>query len=116
MHFFDRFGLKIFVHEVEHGHVEQFLSPDIRLMLLIYLHVGDILRCYLYFRRMRWTPKNGAQQFFDEGRAGKHAAYFRPSHRVLVSYWCQPLSSGNTSCLLFSKVSGLGTPIHTETV
>jgi len=64
----------VLVHKVEHSPLTQFVGPDIRLALLVYLHIGDVIVRYLHFRRVWRAPEGGAQKLFGERRLAKDAA------------------------------------------
>ena len=102
-----RLRLKVFVHHIEHVPVQHLFGPDVRLVLLIDLHVGDVRRSDLYLRRMRWGPEHCAKQLFGERGLGQQPGHLAKSHHVLFTYRRHPEGAGNATVLICHEVAHL---------
>ncbi len=92
----ERLTLEVLVHEIEHGPLTQLMRQDIRLVLLVDLHVGSVLVGYFDLRRMRRAPEGGPHQLLGERRLAHQAGHFAESHHVLLGYGRDPLGRGAT--------------------
>ncbi len=109
-------GLAVLVHQVEQRHLEQLFGPDVRLVLLVHLHVGDVLGRHLDLGGMRRAPEDGAQEVLDEGRLSQHAGELGPAHHVLVGERRHPLGGQDPRVFLIREVLRHGAPVHAEAV
>ena len=102
-----RFSLKVFVHHVEQVPVQQFLSPDVGLVLLVDLHVGDVLGGDLHLRWMWRGPEDGAKQLFGKRGLGQQTSHLAKPHHVLFTYRRHPRCGGDSAVPVRHEVAHL---------